>query len=382
MFLVPLVLVLLIGGGIFYWLQLTSNQGAGGLDLIALLKGSSGANDAGGVSSTQGTTAQGTTAQGTTAQGTTAQVPSGAVNIDNAVGSGPETTVAAAVVDSTSIQEGLEPALSEVLDIDPPVAGDLTPVEPEPVVVEEPEVQPVVEEPLPSSEELLASGRAQIQSALDDVGLSQGSLNEDTVSFVRTRSQPKINPGVQAGYGAFRAGNYAEAELSYRRALNEEPTNRDALLGLAAIAVHKQIWPAAAEIYTQLLRIDPRDSVAQTALIAMQANVNSPENESRIKLMLEREPNAHHLYFSLGNLYASQTRWSEAQNAYFNAYSLDSQNADYAYNLAVGLDHMAQTSAAAKYYHRALQLRGSGGGGFDTRVVARRIQSIDGSASQ
>ena len=164
--------------------------------------------------------------------------------------------------------------------------------------------------------------------------------------------------------------------------MTEEPTNRDALLGLAAIAVHKEIWPAAAQIYTQLLRVNPRDSVAQTALIAMQANVNSPENESRIKLMLDREPEAHHLHFSLGNLYASQSRWSEAQNAYFNAYSLYSQNADYAYNLAVGLDHLSQSAAAKKYYHRALQLSAVGGGGFDPATVTRRIQTLDDTTSQ
>ena len=274
----------------------------------------------------------------------------------------------------------VEPALSDVLDIEPPAAGDLTPLEPEPVVVEEPE--PVVEEPLPSAEELLASADAQIQSALGDRVMSEGSLGTETVSFTRSRPEPKVNPGVQSGYKAFQSGRFAESELSYRRALQEEPTNRDALLGLAAIAVHKQRWPVAAQIYTQLLRVDPRDSVAQTALIGMRSNVNSPENESRIKLMLEREPQAGHLHFSLGNLYASQSRWAEAQNAYFNAYSLDSRNADYAYNLAVGLDHLSQTRAAAKYYHLALQLGVNNRGGFDTAAVTRRIQSIGGATSQ
>ena len=283
----------------------------------------------------------------------------------------------------TSTTQGvLEPALSDVLDIEPPAAGDLTPVELEPVVVEEPEPAPVVEEVLPTAEELLASADAQIQSALDDQVMTEGELTRESVSFIRSRPEPKINTGVRSGYAAFQAGNYAQAERNYRRALNEEPTNRDALLGLAAIAVHKERWPVAAGIYTQLLRINPRDTVAHSGMIAMQSNASSPENESRIKLMLEREPQAGHLHFSLGNLYASQSRWAEAQNAYFNAYRLDSGNADYAYNLAVGLDHLAKTQAAARYYHLALELGASNGAGFDPADVTRRIQSIGGVASQ
>ena len=362
---VPLVLILLVGGGFFYWVQITGGQGVGGTDLVALLGGSTGQSTS--TTSIQTTTTT-TTTTGTQVTGT---------------GETGATTQTASVQGETSTTQGvLEPALSDVLDIEPPAAGDLTPVELEPVVVEEPEPAPVVEEVLPTAEELLASADAQIQSALDDQVMTEGELTRESVSFIRSRPEPKINTGVRSGYAAFQAGNYAQAERNYRRALNEEPTNRDALLGLAAIAVHKERWPVAAGIYTQLLRINPRDTVAHSAMIAMQSNASSPENESRIKLMLEREPQAGHLHFSLGNLYASQSRWAEAQNAYFNAYRLDSGNADYAYNLAVGLDHLAKTQAAARYYHLALELGASNGAGFDPADVTRRIQSIGGVASQ
>lgn len=245
-FVVPLVLILLVGGGFFYWVQITGGQGVGGTDLVALLGGSTG-------QSTTTTSIQTTTTTGTQAT-TTGET-------------GATTQTASAQGETSTTQGVLEPALSDVLDIEPPAAGDLTPVELEPVVVEEPELAPVVEEVLPTAEELLASADAQIQSALDDQVMTEGELTRESVSFTRSRPEPKINAGVSSGYEAFQAGNYAQAERNYRRALSEEPTNRDALLGLAAIAVHKERWPVAAGIYTQLLRINPRDTVAQSAMI-------------------------------------------------------------------------------------------------------------------
>ena len=47
----------------------------------------------------------------------------------------------------------------------------------------------------------------------------------------------------------------------------------------------------------------------------------------------------------LGNLYADQSQWAPAQQAYFQAHHLEPDNPDYAYNLAVGLDHAAPAEA-------------------------------------
>ena len=82
------------------------------------------------------------------------------------------------------------------------------------------------------------------------------------------------------------------------------------------------------------------------------------------------------MHFGLGNYYASQARWAEAQNSYFNAFRLDNDNPDYAYNLAIGLDHLAQRQAAVKYYRLALELVGDQLPGFEQAVVQKRIESI------
>ena len=49
------------------------------------------------------------------------------------------------------------------------------------------------------------------------------------------RPAPQVDPHVAAGYAAYQAGDLAAAREAYRRALGDDPSNRDALLGMAAV---------------------------------------------------------------------------------------------------------------------------------------------------
>ncbi|HEV7477449.1 MAG TPA: tetratricopeptide repeat protein, partial [Burkholderiales bacterium] len=50
-----------------------------------------------------------------------------------------------------------------------------------------------------------------------------------------TRAPVQVHPKVDAGYAAYQAGDLAKARGEYEQALADEPGNRDALLGLAAV---------------------------------------------------------------------------------------------------------------------------------------------------
>ena len=80
--------------------------------------------------------------------------------------------------------------------------------------------------------------------------------------------------------------------------------------------------------------------------------------------------------FALGNQYASQRRWAEAQQAFFAAFSGDPENADYAYNLAISLDHLRQPRLALEYYQRALALAGNRPVGFNTAQAQARARDL------
>jgi tetratricopeptide (TPR) repeat protein len=98
--------------------------------------------------------------------------------------------------------------------------------------------------------------------------------------------------------------------------------------------------------------------------------------ETRLKQLLSREPSPF-LHFVLGNLYSDQGLWSQAQHSYFQAHHLEPDNPDYAYNLAVGLDHLGQTKLALQFYRRAEELATiKGHANFDPANARQRIGKL------
>lgn len=218
------------------------------------------------------------------------------------------------------------------------------------------------------------SAEEQVAQAIQRAGLAPASPTGGTAFKIKRRSVPdKLHPRLARAYESWRSGNLVEAKRDYERVLKSDPRNRNALLGLGAIAVRNGHWDEASERYTALLRLNPKDSIAQAGLIAVHENVDPLRGESQIKLLLREEPDAPHLHFTLGNMYAAQRRWGEAQSAYFNAYRLQSENPDYAYNLAVSLDELGKGASAADYYRRALALAAEDGAVFDQPSVRDRL---------
>ena len=148
-------------------------------------------------------------------------------------------------------------------------------------------------------------------------------------------------------------------------------------MGLAAIALKKNDTSTAMEYYSTLLQLDPRDPVANAAIINMNSSTNDDaQSEARLLYLLRLEPNAAHLYYALGNKYAAQSKWPESEAAYFNAYQHDSTSADYAYNLAVSLERIGRPEEAIKYYKAALQLAQNSNISFSIDVVKKRLEQI------
>ncbi len=218
------------------------------------------------------------------------------------------------------------------------------------------------------------SAEEQVARAIRGAGLAPASPTGGAAFTIKRRRTPdKLHPRLSRAYEAWLSGNLVAARRDYERVLRSDPRNRDALLGLGAIAVREGRWDEASQRYTALLRLNPRDSIAQAGLISVHENVDPLRGESQIKILLRQEPDAPHLHFTLGNMYAEQDRWGEAQSAYFDAYRLQSGNPDYAYNLAVSLDQLGKSAAAAGYYRQALELAAENGAIFDQPSVRDRL---------
>lgn len=180
-------------------------------------------------------------------------------------------------------------------------------------------------------------------------------------------------------YQALNKGDLAAARQQYESVLQQDGNNRDALLGLASIASREQQPAQAASHYLRLLELDPRDGAAIAGLVGLRQG-DPAQNEIRLKGILASNPDAAPVHFALGNLYAQQGRWQEAQQAYFQAYSAAPTNPDYAYNLAIGLDRLNQGKLAQTYYQRALTLAQDTAAAFDRAALRKRLQELGGSA--
>jgi Flp pilus assembly protein TadD len=191
----------------------------------------------------------------------------------------------------------------------------------------------------------------------------------------QTISGDQVNPALQAAYQSFISGDARTAQQQYQKVLQQEPANRDALLGLAAIALNRRQPELAGSFYAKLLELDPGDPEAIAGLSSLQQG-DPVQSESRLKKILQQSPQSGPILFALGNLYAQQSRWADAQQTYFRAYTSAPSNPDYAFNLAVSLDRLSQGKLAQDFYQRALTLGQSSPGNFNRSAVQNRIREL------
>jgi len=182
---------------------------------------------------------------------------------------------------------------------------------------------------------------------------------EAGVKVTRNMPPPAINPNLVVAYDAFNAGDDTTAQAAYRRVLQTDMRNTDALLGMAAIAMRQRRGNDALGWYGKVLEIEPRNSFAQSAMATLLGQADPVSSESRIRNLIALQPDAAHLHASLGSLYAEHNQWSQAQQAYFEAHRLDAANPEHAFNLAVSLDQLGKSALALQYYQQTLSLLGS-----------------------
>ena len=247
---------------------------------------------------------------------------------------------------------------------------------------------------LTASEELIREGvivHSQTAAPIVSVAEMQTTdmrQNDTAVSLAKINVLPSMNGMarrklLQQAKSLYVKGSYTEAESLYRSVLVKNPTNIDALHGLALVAVASGRYQLAVATYLQVLDYYPSDPVSIADLTNLTnlhgaSGQNFYETESALKKLIGRHQEwDSRLYFALGNVYAANSRWLEAQRSYFEAHAREQNNPDYAYNLAVVLDYLNKREMAVEYYHMALDLASQSPSGFDEGRVRTRIDHLN-----
>ena len=193
----------------------------------------------------------------------------------------------------------------------------------------------------------------------------------------KTNKLDAVGDILEAAWLAYQNANYSEAKSLYKEVLRLEARNRDAQLGLGAIAVIEKDDALARNIYLSLLKDDPRDPVAAAAITGLSSGESTLNSSNNYLLsLLQKNPDAPHLNFSLANNYAQQRKWKLAQQYYFKAWQLNSSNADYIYNLAVSMDQLDKPQQAISFYQDCLNKSDNRQVSFSRAAVNVRIKEL------
>lgn len=252
-----------------------------------------------------------------------------------------------------------------------------------PAIMPAPRPQPpaitTAERPADASPEagLTATAPVQVQAVPSRPVHTASRASDSSRAAAPSAALPQFQPDAQTtllsqAYAAYQRGALGDANRLYAQAASRS-RSVDALLGLAAIASVQNREVEAQHLYREILNLDPRNATAQAALLDLLGNTDNQATESRLKTLIERDPSPQ-LYQTLGNLYADQGRWNDAQVAYFESYRGAPNNADYAFNLAVSLEQLRQFPAALAYYEKALSL--SGAARFNRAQAEARVQQL------
>ncbi len=185
------------------------------------------------------------------------------------------------------------------------------------------------------------------------------------------------NKNSKKAFYAYEKGDYEKAKELYNLSLKENGNDLFALSGLGAIASKKGEFAKAISYYTQILKLEPNNKQAKKALLNLESkNDKDPSLKTKLEKLIQKSPNDPSLKFSLGNSYAKEGRWIEAQEQYFLASSTELSNPVYALNLAISLDQLGKHTEAVHFYRKALELSEIQGSSFDTLSVKQRIKVL------
>lgn len=184
----------------------------------------------------------------------------------------------------------------------------------------------------------------------EDAGL-RIAVSETNTQLART---------LEMGYDALLSGQITGAISLYKRVLEQEPENTQALFGLATSYHRGGQLEEAREVYIQLLSHDPNNWPAMNNFLVL-AGEEAPEDALReLKKLEQINPEFSPIAAQIGMIYVQQGELEDGIKYLTRAVILSPDNLSYRYNLAVVLDHVGYKKQAARLYRQLLEANTKG----------------------
>jgi|GEM_PF-3943470 len=189
----------------------------------------------------------------------------------------------------------------------------------------------------------------------DGIKRSQNNMNISIRKADKNEDNEKTKVKSEKAYKALLVGQISAAISIYKDILDKEPSNKEAMFGLAT-AYHKNSqFDQARAIYTNLLKSEPGNKQALNNFLVLVAE-EAPEDALIELQKLERiNSDFSPIPAQIGMINLKLGNTETAARSLRRAILLSPDNISYQYNLAVTYDKMAKIEEAVQLYHKVAE---------------------------
>ncbi len=266
-----------------------------------------------------------------------------------------------------------QPAAPEPLATLPAPPADAPPAVP--VVVAVPTVEPTPAAPPPGTEGLsdrtkdivshipskldtnkTKSGKLAVKRMtpeLQDLGKTAGkveSYDATGLSIKVRRPGLDTNYELNRAYSALMGGDTTQAIETYKNILSADPSNEDALFGLASTYHRAGDLERARPYYGQLLKVNPNHREGLNNFLVLMSDESPQEALAELDRLEQRNPDFSPIPAQQGIILGKLGYMDQAREKMLRAIELAPENMTYKYNLAIMLDKHGEYADAAALY--------------------------------
>lgn len=166
--------------------------------------------------------------------------------------------------------------------------------------------------------------------------------NEEIISFRKD------------AFDALSMGMYEVAVTYYKKIIEIQPRDKNALFGLAT-AYHKaKQYSNAKEIYRKIISEDVNNNDAINNYVILLSEEYGDEAIPKLEKLWQDNKEIAGIAAHIANLHYKKNNLKKAIEYYFQAVAVEPENIDYKYNLAVLLEKYGASDLAVKYYQNLL----------------------------